>query len=129
MPPRRSQRQKHPSQQALESLVSAPSRRHRHQQPAGDPGQVHKDGVGPSQVGSEHRGDALPVISGNVSPPDSSAALPLGVLQDIFAMVTAEVTKKLGEEEEPTTEAAVATSNERVVGQAETSLQGAIASF
>ena len=61
MPPRRSQRQKRPSQQALESLVSVPSRRRRHQQPAGDPGQVHEDGlpVHEDGVGSEHRGDAL----------------------------------------------------------------------
>ena len=124
MPPRRSQRQKRPSQQALESLVSVPSRRCRHQQPAGEPGQVHEDGVG-----SEHRGDALPAVSGSVSPPASSTALPPGVLQHIIATVTAEVTKKLGEAQEPTTEAPVASSHEGVVGQAETSLQGAIASF
>ena len=131
MPPRRSQRQKRPSQQALESLVSVPSRRRRHQQPAGDPGQVHEDGlpVHEDGVGSEHRGDALPAISGSVSPPASSTALPPGVLQHIIATVTAEVTKKLGEAQEPTTEAPVASSPEGVVGQAETSLQGAIASF
>ena len=127
MPPRCSQRQKRPSQQALESL----SRRRRHQQQAGDPGQVHEDGVPVNKdgVGSEHRGDALPAISGSVSPPASSAALPPGVLQHIIATVTAEVTKKLGETQEPTTEAPVASSHEGVVGQAETSLQGAIASF
>ena len=129
MTPRRSQGQKRPSQQALGSLVSVPSRRRRHQQPAGDPGQVHEDGVGPSQVGSEHLGDALPAISGSVFPPASSAALPPGVLQHIIATVTAEVTKKLEEVQEPTTEAPVPSSNEGVVGQTETSLQGAIASL
>ena len=129
MPSRRSQRQKRLSQQALEPLVSVPSRRRRHQQPAGDPGQVYEDGVGPSQVGSEHRGDALPAISGSVSPPASSAALSPCVLQHIIATVTAEVTKKLGEAQEPSTEAPVASSNKGVVGQAEMSLRGAIASF
>ena len=112
MPPRWSQRQKRPSQQALESLVSVPSRHSHNQQPAGDPAQVHKDGVGPSQVGSQRLGDALPVISGSVPTPLSSAALPPGVLQHIIATVMAEVTKKLGGAQEPTTEAPLASSNE-----------------
>ena len=124
MPPRRSQRQKRPSEKALQSLVSVPSRHRHHQQPEGDPGQVHEDGVG-----SEHSGDALPAISGSVSLPASSAALPPGVLKHIIATVTAEVTKKLGETQEPTTEAPVASSHEGAAGQVETSLQGAIASF
>ena len=59
--------------------------------------------------------------------PDQS--LPPGVLQHIVETVTAEVTKKLGGAQGPTTEDPMALSNQGVVGQAETSLQGAIASF